>query len=169
MTSSDHQGPKGVLQDYELYKQRERQSRIDQVENAINDMKTRVPLLRGASEENELDSIRLKRIMELKGKIASVENIDELWERINSQYSHLIHVKSEKEASKRISSFLPQLVENLNVKAIEVEADLIDFSVNSLPALLLYREGELVQSFVCLDAVLSLNFSHENLLNYLMR
>ncbi|KAL7072119.1 hypothetical protein ACQ4LE_008342 [Meloidogyne hapla] len=188
---TERTGPKGVLTDHELFK---KEKFIEQraKEAALLKEATRFTLENPPNrfeeedeEELELKRIRERRVEQLKsrakGQILKISDRFEFLDLIEQQSPDnylfiLIHLDGN-ERCEHLNSALLELSGILNnqekMKFYKIESIVLGtsnkFTKEALPVLQIYKAGQLIGNFICLDKEMGEDYDGQDLLNFLKR
>lgn len=201
--TSTNTGPKGVIKDWQRYKQLEIEKRDEDEKERIDLMKKLTLTVKTALDEEkekakedaELDELlndeflleyQKKRMQEMLqknqpkivfGKLLYLKNGEEYLDAIDKEHSQvkiIIHLYEEHILScKTMNMCLTELSKIYkNVKFCSIIASRAglsrDFKVKGLPALLIYKGGQLVGNFVRLTDDIGVDFCAEDVQNFLV-
>uniref|UniRef100_A0A914LEX9 Phosducin thioredoxin-like domain-containing protein n=1 Tax=Meloidogyne incognita TaxID=6306 RepID=A0A914LEX9_MELIC len=189
---TERTGPKGVLADYQLSEQ---EKFIEQraKEAALLKEATRFTLKNPPDrqeEEDEEEEIELKRIRErrveqlksrAKGQVVKISDRFEFLNLIEQQSPDdflfiLIHLEGN-ERCEHLNSALLELSGFFNnqekMKFYKIESIVLGttnkFTKEALPVLQIYKAGQLIGNFICLDKEMNEDYDGQDLLKFLKR
>lgn len=200
--TSTNTGPKGVIKDWQRFKQLEIEKREDNEKERVELMKKLTLTVKTAldaekekaKEDAELDELlndeflleyQKKRMQEMLknqpnivfGKLLYLKNGEEYLDAIdkeNKQVKIIIHLYEDHvESCRAMNACLTNLAKIYkNVKFCSIIASRAglsrDFKINGLPALLIYKSGQLVGNFVRLTDDIGNDFCAEDVQTFLV-
>lgn len=201
--TSSNTGPKGVIKDWQRFKQLETEKRVDDEKERVDLMKKLTLTVQTALDEErekaeedpelaellndefllEYQKKRMQEMMEQNkhnivfGKLFYLKNGQEYLDAIDKENKNvqiLIHLYEDHiESCRTMNACLVDLSKLYNnVKFCSIVASRAglsrDFKINGLPALLIYKSGQLVGNFVRLTDDLGNDFCAEDIQNYLV-
>lgn len=201
--TSSNTGPKGVIKDWQRYKQLEREKNIDDEKEKIALMKKLTLTVqssldeereKAAMEDPELAELlndeylityqkqRMKEMIQhtnlnLKfGNLFFLQTGQDFLDAIDKEHKEatiIVHIYEETQICRTMNvalKFLCKVYDNVKFCCIKGSAAGISqqFKVDGVPALLVYKAGNLVGNFVRLSYELGTNFLAEDVQNYLV-
>lgn len=176
VSGSTNTGPKGVLEDYRRRSlPKPKGDKInddsDDLEAEFRELMTDDSIIKQIAEQR-LNRERQSSAVPQFGQVYRLGTGTELLEAIDKEHRNvlvlvLIYIKFSKICS-RVDRCLDQLARNLKqIKIVTLDASVAglseNFKNNGVPALLAYRNGNLVKSFVQLEDQLDQDFDHNRI------
>uniref|UniRef100_A0A8R1XTV6 Phosducin domain-containing protein n=1 Tax=Onchocerca volvulus TaxID=6282 RepID=A0A8R1XTV6_ONCVO len=172
-------GPKGVLEDYKICKAKLEEKESKKYEQILAQAKTCT--LSGESENNSLEELRRKRLLEMKDYLYAMKKINELTKKeefldyIESNWNRwiLIHIYDEdNEGSITLNKVFNTLaIRYPNLKLAKVLPMTIgmspQFRMKGLPTLQVYRDEILLGNFIRITDQLGEKFTADQLIHFL--
>ncbi|XP_028150792.1 phosducin-like protein [Diabrotica virgifera virgifera] len=201
--TSTNTGPKGVIKDWQRYKQLENEKRIEDDTEKIELMKKLTLTVRTSlDEEREKAALEDPELAELLnddfliayqkqrmqemiqntnynfkfGDLIFLQNGQEFLDAIDKEHKAatiIVHIYEDTEACRNMNVCLKSLCKlYVNVKFCCIKGSAAgisqQFKADGVPALLVYKAGNLVGNFVRLSDELGSNFLSEDVQNYLV-
>ncbi|KAL3997413.1 Phosducin family protein [Acanthocheilonema viteae] len=172
-------GPKGVLEDYRIHKAQHEKEESKKYEELVAQAK--MCTLSGESENDDLEEIRRKRLLEMKDNLYAVGKIDDLTDKeqflnfieLSQDRWVLIHIYEEdNEGCATLNKVFNTLaVRHPNFKLGKVLSSTLglsaQFKMQGLPTLQVYRDELLVGNFIRITDQLGENFTADQLIHFL--
>ncbi|EFO23562.1 phosducin family protein [Loa loa] len=172
-------GPKGVLEDYKICKEQLEEEEMKRYEQIIAQAK--MCTLSGESENDNLEEIRRKRLLEMKDRLYAIRKVDELTEKeqflnyIESNRDRwvLIHIYDEDNEG---CITLNKIFNTLSIRYPYLRLAKVlpltigmspQFKMKALPALQVYRDELLVGNFIRITDQLGEKFTMDQLIRFL--
>ncbi|RDD43152.1 Phosducin-like protein [Trichoplax sp. H2] len=192
---TDKTGPKGVIEDFRRYKQLEKEKRHDNDrEKAELAKKLSMVCNTQQQEEDDIDfendpilkQLMQRRLEEMKGAAAVLPKFGKLYEiksteyldtidKENSNVTVIVHLYNNNlRKCKNMTSCLNQLAKHYttvkfcNARASGIPILSAEFTQRGLPALLLYRDGNVIGNFIRITDNLEDRFDAVDVENFLL-
>uniref|UniRef100_A0A1I8EP43 Phosducin domain-containing protein n=2 Tax=Wuchereria bancrofti TaxID=6293 RepID=A0A1I8EP43_WUCBA len=172
-------GPKGVLDDYKICKAKLEEKELKRCEQIVAQAK--ICTLSGELQNDNLEEIRRKRLLEMKDCLYAMRKVDELTEKeqflcyieSNQDKWVLIHIYDEDNEGcitlNKIFNTLAVRYPHLRLaKVLPLTIGMSQqFKMNALPTLQVYRNESLLGNFVRITDQLGEKFTVDQLIHFL--
>ncbi|EDV25412.1 uncharacterized protein TRIADDRAFT_55484 [Trichoplax adhaerens] len=171
---TDKTGPKGVIEDFRRYKQLEKEKRHDNDrEKAELAKKLSMVCNTQQQEEDDIDfendpilkQLMQRRLEEMKGAAAVLPKFGKLYEIKSTEYLDTI---DKENSNVTVIVHLYNNVKFCNARASGIPILSAEFTQRGLPALLLYRDGNVIGNFIRITDNLEDRFDAVDVENFLL-